>query len=115
MNEITSHDTSLDVSDLDVSDLEVSDLDVSDLDVSDDAGTTATDSITVRREFWAHAGVLYGLPVSDAQLDEVSSALDDVAVVERLFPQLVDVERQELLWALGAHLDATVAYEPCAA
>jgi hypothetical protein len=77
------------------------------------------DHVAVRRDFWAHAGELYGLPVSDAQLDEAALVGDDVAVLDRLFPQLVDVERQELLWALGAHLDAhvgtAVACEPCAA
>jgi hypothetical protein len=58
----------------------------------------------VRREFWAHASDLYGLPLSPAQLDEAACEGADVAVVDRLFPQLSDVERSEILWALGAHL-----------
>ena len=75
----------------------------------------ATGTAVARRAFWAHASDLYGLPLSDAQLDEAAGTADDVAVIDRLFPQLVDVERQELLWALGAALGDDTVRAPCAA
>ena len=73
------------------------------------AATTGTSTVgaTVdaerRVEFWRHAGDLYGLPLSHAQLAE-ACWLDDLAVVDRFFPTLSDAERSEVLWSLGAYL-----------
>ena len=64
-----------------------------------------TDEVGLSRrvEFWQHAGELYGLPLTDAQLAE-AAGLDDLAFVDRFFPTLSDEERSEVLWALGAFL-----------
>jgi hypothetical protein len=69
----------------------------------------------VRRDFWANASELYGLPLSPAQLDMAAGEGDDVAVLDRLFPQLTDVERGEVLWALGVHLAELVGCNDVAA
>jgi hypothetical protein len=53
---------------------------------------------TVRRERWSHIADTFGLPLSSAQLDELPG-LSDRCAVDRFFPQLLDVEVDEVLWA----------------
>ena len=66
---------------------------------------TAPVDLDCRLEFWRHAGELYGLPLSDAQLAE-AGRLDDLAIVDRFFPTLSDPERSEVLWSLGEFLSS---------
>ena len=65
-----------------------------------------TESIQkIRRERWIHIGEALGLPLSAGQLDELRDLTDHDAA-RRFFPQLLDVEIDELLWA--ANIDDEV-------
>ena len=69
---------------------------------SDDTLTSA------RRDRWAHIADMFGLPLTEEQLDELPT-LSDTAAADRFFPQLADVERHEVLWAADVEDDV----EPC--
>ena len=57
---------------------------------------------SARVEFWRLTAEEFGLPLSGEQERELSEILhDEVAVLDRWFPHLADVERNEVLWALG--------------
>jgi hypothetical protein len=65
-----------------------------------------------RRDRWSHIGETLGLPLTVDQLDELRS-LSDREAAGRFFPQLLDVEVDELLWA--ANVDDEVRCGACAA
>jgi hypothetical protein len=66
----------------------------------------ATESIqtclhaTDRVERWQHVASLFGLPLTTGQLDDLAT-LDDRTAAARFLPHLHDVERDEVLWAVG--------------
>ena len=66
---------------------------------STSTSTTSFDpSDQVRRDRWSHIADMVGLPLTDDQLDELRH-LSDRDAAGRYFPQLLDVEIHELLWA----------------
>jgi hypothetical protein len=61
----------------------------------------------VRVEFWRLTAEEFGLPLTGDQERELDELLDDdLVVLDRWFPHLADVERNEVLWALGEYVRA---------
>ena len=57
-------------------------------------------AITDREETWTHVAAMHGLVLSADDLAAVRTACD-VELVRRLFADLGDAERQEILWAVA--------------